>query len=85
MNLVDIAQGVQGLVNLFAETDVADEPWARDEEMFLEHFGVPYEEFAVRLPMLSADQHKRYADTLVVNPEAAVLWVISMGPCCLSP
>ena len=61
------------------ETDVADEPWARDEEMFLDHFGVPYEEFAVRLPMLSADQHKRYADTLVVNPEAAVLWVISMG------
>lgn len=80
MNIVDIAQGVQGIVNLFAETDVADEPWARDEELFLNHFGVPYEEFAVRLPMLSGDQHKRYEATLMVNPEAAVLWVISMSP-----
>lgn len=78
MNLVDIAQGLQGVLNLFGETDVTDEPWARDEELFFEHFGAPYEEFALRLPMLSGDQHKRYEATLLVNPEAAVLWVLMM-------
>ena len=78
MELVDIAQGLEGLLKLFKDEEGINEPWARDEARFEEHFGHPYEEFALKVPELSADQHTRYEATLKVNPEAAVLWVLAM-------
>lgn len=67
------------ILKLFDHEDVAvGEPWARDEELFEEHFGAPYEELVRKVPMLSADQTARYEATLKVNPEAAVLWVLAM-------
>lgn len=74
----DIVGVAHEILKLFEGEESVGEPWARDENMFQEHFGVPYEEFAARIPMLSADQSVRYTATLKVNPEAAVLWVISM-------
>jgi hypothetical protein len=68
------------ILRLFEGEKVAvEEPWARDETRFEEHFGAPYEAFVTRIPLLSADQAVRYAATLKVNPEAAVLWVLSMS------
>jgi hypothetical protein len=78
MNLVDIAQGLQGILGLFAGHEEAQEPWAQDEELFAEHFGATFEEFADKLAMLSVDQQRRYEKTIEVNPEAAVLWVVMM-------
>jgi hypothetical protein len=77
-NLVDIAQGLQGILNLFAGSDEAEEPWAQDEGLFADHFGITIEEFAGKLALLSVDQQNRYQKTLEVNPEAAVLWVSMM-------
>lgn len=79
MGLVDIAQGLEGLLKLFKDEEQINEPWARDEEQFEEHFGHSYEEFALKIPQLSADQHTRYEATLKVNPEAAVIWVLAMS------
>ncbi len=78
MNLVDIAQGLQGILHLFAGSDEAQEPWAQDEQLFAEHFGATIEEFAEKLALLNVDQQRRYEKTLEANPEAAVLWVIMM-------
>ena len=79
MGLVDIAQGLEGLLSLFKDEENINEPWARSKDEFANHFGQSYEEFAVKLTRLSADQHARYAATLAVNPEAAVLWVVMMS------
>jgi hypothetical protein len=73
MPILDVAAGI---IKLFAGSPDAEEPWAQNEEIFEQHFGVPYEEFCYKLTILSADQHKRYHETLKVNPEAAVLWVV---------
>jgi hypothetical protein len=79
VSLVDLAQGLEGLLALFKDDECIGEPWARSEEQFEKHFGQSYEEFAVKLTGLTSDQHARYAATLDVNPEAAVLWVVMMS------
>jgi len=56
----------------------SDEPWTRSEENFEAHFGRSYQELAHKVTELSSDQATRYAATLKVNPEAAVLWVLAM-------
>lgn len=79
MGVADAVGIAHQILKLFEGEKIAtDEPWARDEGLFEEHFGMPYEAFVERVPMLSADQAKRYEDTLKVNPEAAVLWVLAM-------
>ena len=80
MGVADAVGIAHQILKLFEGEEVATgEPWARDEELFAEHFGVTYEELVRRVPMLSADQGTRYEATLKVNPEAAVLWVRAMG------
>ena len=80
MGVADAVGIAHQILKLFEGEEVAiGEPWARDEGLFEEHFGVPYEELARKVPMLSADQSARYEATLKVNPEAAVLWVLAMG------
>lgn len=75
-DIVDVARDILAL--LVSEENI-NEPWARDEVAFADHFGASYEEFAQKVTLLGADQHARYEATLRVNPEAAVLWVVSMS------
>ena len=79
--MADIVTLAQEILALFAQDGdvVIDEPWARDEGLFEAHFGAAYEEFATKVTLLGSDQHARYEATLRVNPEAAVLWVLSMS------
>ena len=80
MGVADAVGIAHQILKLFEGEEVAvGEPWARDEGLFEEHFGAPYEELARKVPMLSADQSVRYEATIKVNPEAAVLWVLAMG------
>ncbi len=53
-----------------------EEPWARDESSFADHFGVEYEEFAEMVGQLDFAHREMYDATLKVNPEAAVTWVV---------
>ena len=66
------------VLELFAGTPGSDEPWAAGEEAFERHFGESYEVFVVILQHLSPEQAERFGATLQVNPEAAVLWILSM-------
>jgi hypothetical protein len=52
--------------------------WATDEESFLTHFGASYDEYLEIVARLSPDQSRMLGETLAVNPEAAVLWVLAM-------
>lgn len=78
-DIVEVAQSVLRLFVTDAGEEAIDEPWARSDEAFCEHFGARYEEFASKIPLLSGDQSRKYEATLKVNPEAAVLWVLAMG------
>jgi hypothetical protein len=52
--------------------------WANDPSAFERHFGVPIESYAEIVSHLSPEQEKLLLETLDVNPEAAVLWVLAM-------
>jgi len=53
-------------------------PWLKSEEGFLLHFGCEFEEFNEVYNILSESQKQLFNKTVAVNPEAAVLWVLSM-------
>lgn len=72
---------VQGLLELFSGTPDSGEPWATDEVAFELHFGSSYAYFTEVLRHLDDEQSVRFAETMEVNPEAAVLWVLAMEPC----
>ena len=79
----DVVGVVRDVLALFEhaagqEPGGSDEPWTRSEENFEAHFGRSYQELAHKITELSSDQATRYAATLKVNPEAAVLWVLAM-------
>lgn len=52
--------------------------WATSEDAFLRHFGVLVEEYRDVVSHLSPEQASLLERTLAVNPEAAVLWILSM-------
>jgi len=52
--------------------------WATDEESFLTHFGASYNAYLEVVAHLSPEQSRMLGETLAVNPEAAVLWVLAM-------
>jgi hypothetical protein len=52
--------------------------WATSEEAFLRHFGVIVEEYRDVVSCLSPEQAQLLERTLAVNPEAAVIWILSM-------
>ena len=79
MDLYHLIRSALDALGFFASTIDSGEPWAQDEEVFEEHFGVSYGEFSRRVKLLSSDQQKKFTQTIEVNPEAAVLWVISMN------
>lgn len=71
---------VQGLLESFSGTPDSGEPWAADEAAFEVHFGSSYAYFGEVLRHLDDEQAVRFAETMEVNPEAAVLWVLAMEP-----
>ena len=71
---------VQGILELFSGTPDSGEPWAANETMFEAHFGSSYAYFGEVLRHLDDEQAVRFAETMEVNPEAAVLWVLAMEP-----
>jgi hypothetical protein len=75
----DVLNVVRDVLALFEHSEGVDEPWSRSEEAFEDHFGASYAELASKVTELNADQSARYAATLAVNPEAAVLWVLAMN------
>ena len=73
------AWAAAGHLRRFArEVQRQPQPWEQDEEAFLRHFGVPHEEYALIVSHLTEDQHALLEATIEVNPEAAVLWILSM-------
>jgi hypothetical protein len=78
MDLLHAIGTFRKVLTVFAGTPDSEEPWAANEETFERHFGVPYEYFEVVLQHLSPEQVEKFEATLRVNPEAAVLWILSM-------
>lgn len=73
------AWAAAGHLRRFArEVQRPSQPWEQDEEAFLCHFGVPFEEYALIVSHLTDDQRALLEATIEVNPEAAVLWILSM-------
>ena len=61
-------------------TPDSGEPWATNEAAFEVHFGSSYDYFTGVLQHLDDEQSIRFAETMEVNPEAAVLWILAMEP-----
>ena len=78
MDFLNAIGAFKRVLELFTGTPGSDEPWAAGEEAFERHFGESYEMFMVILQHLSPGQAERFSATLQVNPEAAVLWILSM-------
>jgi len=73
MNLLGSIQNA-----LFGPSHGSKEPWETDEIAFEHHFGHSFVEFLELVSHLNSKQLEQYNKTLEVNPEAAVLWVLSM-------
>jgi hypothetical protein len=58
-------------------TPWTDEEWAQSEEAFEDHFGRNYDDFSENLAALDREEVVLYGKTLEVNPEAAVLWILT--------
>ena len=78
MDLLNALGAIRKTLDFFAGTPDSDEPWAVSEEAFEAHFGGSYEFFVEVLQHLDEEQSARFDATLKVNPEAAVLWILSM-------
>jgi hypothetical protein len=78
MDLLGTFGTIQKVLSLFAGTPGSGEPWASNEEAFEVHFGESYGYFTEVLQHLSPEQGEMFEATIRVNPEAAVLWILSM-------
>jgi len=78
MNLLETLEHARGAIRSLRHRE--PEPWEIDDGEFLAHFGVPVEELAERVALLSEEQGRLLTATIDVNPEAAVLWVLAMEP-----
>lgn len=67
---------LRGAWDLFSGKEHSDEPWATDEEAFSNHFGVDYDDYADMVDGLDRAHSQLYEDTMKINPEAAVTWVV---------
>lgn len=79
MDLLGIMRAVEHARELvrFARGEALPD-WASDEEAFLRYFGEPHEVYAEVVSRLTPEQAAVLDQTLAVNPEAAVMWVLSM-------
>jgi hypothetical protein len=78
MDLLSSLGAIRKTLDFFAGTPDSSEPWAAGEEAFEAHFGLPYALFTEILQHLDGEQGERFDATMKVNPEAAVLWILSM-------
>ena len=78
MDLLNALGAIRRTLDFFAGTPDSSEPWAASEEEFETHFGLPYALFSEILQHLNREQGERFDATMKVNPEAAVLWILSM-------
>ena len=78
MDLLNALGAIRKTLDFFAGTPDSSEPWAASEEAFERHFGGSYEFFVEVLQHLDDEQSARFDATMRVNPEAAVLWILSM-------
>jgi hypothetical protein len=78
MDLLNALGAIRKTLDFFAGTPDSDEPWAASEEAFESHFGMGYDFFVEILQHLDEEQGERFDATMKVNPEAAVLWILSM-------
>lgn len=78
MDLLGILRTAGTVVDLLGGGPGSDCPWATDEKAFLRHFGIAHEDYIEITKRLSNEQHDLLHRTLNVNPEAAVLWILSM-------
>jgi hypothetical protein len=78
MDLLNALGAIRRTLDFFAGTPDSREPWAASEEAFEVHFGGSYEFFVEVLQHLDDEQGARFDATMKVNPEAAVLWILSM-------
>ena len=78
MDLLNALGAIRRTLDFFAGTPDSYESWAANEDAFETHFGLPYALFAEILQHLDQEQSERFDATMKVNPEAAVLWILSM-------
>ena len=78
MDLLNALGAIRKTLDFFAGTPDSREPWAASEEAFERHFGAEYECFTTILQHLDEEQGARFDATMKINPEAAVLWILSM-------
>jgi hypothetical protein len=78
MDLLGALGAIHRTLDLFAGTPDSNEPWASDEGAFEIHFGSSYGCFVEILGHLDPEQGERFDATMKINPEAAVLWILSM-------
>lgn len=78
MDLLGFLGAARNALSFIQKTPDHDAPWANDEAEFELHFGATYQEFLEIVEHLSPDQKKMLDATTAVNPEAAVLWILSM-------
>ena len=78
MDLLNSLGAIRKTLDFFAGTPDSHESWAVGEESFEAHFGMGYDVFVEILQHLDAEQSERFDATMRVNPEAAVLWILSM-------
>jgi hypothetical protein len=78
MDLLTALGAIRKTLDFFAVTPDSGEPWAASEEAFERHFGAEYRCFTEILQHLDEEQGARFDATMKVNPEAAVLWILSM-------
>ena len=76
LGILDAVGHARELVRLARAAPLPD--WDTDEQAFFRHFGAPHEAYAEIASHLSPEQSALLRRTLAVNPEAAVLWVLSM-------
>lgn len=76
-SILEAAGHVREIARL-AQDGPAVPAWITDEEAFFRHFGATVEEFEAVVEHLSPGQTDLLRRTLVVNPEAAVIWILSM-------
>ena len=78
MDLLGLIGTAQRALSLFGGSPGSGEPWAASEAEFERHFGAPYAAFVEIVQHLNQNQEALLRATLEVNPEAAVLWILTM-------
>jgi hypothetical protein len=78
VDLLGALDAARGLREFVRRAGGPQPDWATEPAAFERHFGVPIQAYAEIVAHLNPEQEKLLLETLDVNPEAAVLWVLAM-------